>query len=115
MEYQEKQYRRNLARIEEIFDAKPGTKEFSELDYLSYLVERYENEEYPIGDPDPIEYVKYILENKNISDKELSKIIGSRSRVTEIFYTRTRKLNLNIIRALHNELGISADILIKAY
>ena len=111
----EKELNKALERIEEIFDSKPDTSEFLELEYLSYLVEKYENETSPIGEPDPIEYVKYILENRNISDKRLAEIIGSRSRVTEIFYSRTRKWNLNVIRALHDELGISADILIKAY
>ncbi|MEO2050282.1 MAG: helix-turn-helix domain-containing protein [Allomuricauda sp.] len=109
-----KQYNEYLKRLNEIFDAKKGTPESDEFDLLALVIEKYEEEKYPIEEPHPIEAIKFMMEQNNIDDEQLGEIINSRSRVSELF-SGTRKLNLNHIRAIHEKLRIPAEILIKEY
>ena len=111
----EEDYQKALERLEVIFNAKRGTREGDELELLSLLIEDYETEtegEYP--DPDPVEAIKYRMEQMGLEQKDLVKILGLKSRASEIL-SRKRQLSLNIIRKLNEVLGIPAEILIKRY
>ena len=108
----EKDYQNALNRLEAIFDAKKGTNEGDELEILSILIENYENQNFPIEMPDPIEAIKFRMEQMGLSRKDLESLIGSRSKVSEIL-NRKRKLSLPMIRRLHAQLGIPAEILIS--
>ncbi|HRG39740.1 MAG TPA: helix-turn-helix domain-containing protein [Bacteroidia bacterium] len=107
-------YKKALARLEEIFDSRPGTEEGDELDILALLIERYENEHYFIEAPDPIEAIKFRMEQMGYKQKDLETIIGHKSHISEIL-NRKRKLSLEMIRKLHTELRIPLTALIKAY
>ncbi|MEX0773606.1 MAG: helix-turn-helix domain-containing protein [Balneolales bacterium] len=107
----EQDYRRALARIEKIFDAEPGSKEGDELEVLGILVEQYEKENFPIEPPKPVEAIKFRMEQVGMSQKDLAKLLGSRSRASEIL-TGKRALSLRQIRLLTRQLGVPADILI---
>ncbi len=107
-------YKNALARIEEIFDAKPKSKEGDELDLLVTLVEKYEEEKYPMPAPEPIEAIRFMMEQMGIDDNELGLILNSRSRASEIL-NRKRKLSIAHIRKLTKHLKIPADVLIKDY
>lgn len=107
-------YENALNRIDIIFNAKEGTKEADELEILSILVELYEDQHYKIELPDPIEAIKFRLEQLNMKNKELSNILGHKSRVSEILNYK-RKLNLNMVRNLNKELNISSNVLIQEY
>lgn len=110
----EKDYQKALMRLEEVFDARPGTKEGDELDILGLLIERYEDEHYPIEAPDPIEAIKFRMEQMGYKQKDLAEIIGYKGRVSEIL-NRKRKLTLEMIRNLHERLNIPLESLVKAY
>jgi HTH-type transcriptional regulator / antitoxin HigA len=103
-----------LQRVDVIFDAKANTKEADELDILVTLIEKYELIHYPIPDPDPIEAIKFMMEQKGISNFDLGVMLNSRSRVSEIF-KRKRALNIKQIRLLQDNLNIPASVLIKEY
>jgi HTH-type transcriptional regulator/antitoxin HigA len=107
----EDQYEKALKRLEEIFHAPSNSMEGDEADLLSVLIEKYENEHYPIGSPDPIEAIKFRMEQMNMTKKELAEIIGYESRVSEIL-SRKRKLNLKMIRDLHEKMKIPYESLI---
>lgn len=109
-----KDYKRALARLEEIFDAKPGTPEGDELEVLGILVSSYEDRHFPIGFPDPIEAVKFRMEQLGYSQNDLAEVVGLKSRASEIL-NRKRKLNLEMIRKLHDALGIPTNVLIQSY
>ena len=109
-----KDYEKALKRLEDIFDAKPGTPEGDELEILTLLIDRYEQEHFPIDLPDPIEAVKFRMEQLGLKQKDLAKTIGFKSRVSEIL-NRKRKLSLAMIRRLHEQLNIPTDILIRKY
>ncbi len=110
----EKDYDAALARIEQIWEAEPGTPESDELDVLSLLVEAYEAEHHPIPPPDPIEAIKFRMEQMGLSRKDLEPFIGHRGRVTEVL-NRKRGLSIDMIRRLNQGLGIPADVLIAEY
>lgn len=110
----DKDYNQALERLEEIFDAKPGTPEGDELDVLSMLIEKYEKENFPIDFPDPIEAIKFRMEQLGLKQKDLASAIGYKSRVSEVLNKR-RKLTLTMIRRIHKKLNIPTDILIKDY
>lgn len=110
----EKDYQLALERLEEIFDAKKGTPEGDELEILSWLIEKYEDEHYPIGPADPIEAIKFRMEQMGMKQKDLAEIIGYKSRVSEIL-NRKRKLTLEMIRKLNHSLNIPTEILIREY
>lgn len=110
----EKDYEKALVRLEEIFDAKKGTKQGDELEILSILIDRYENSNFPIGMPDPIEAIKFRMEQLGIKQRELAEILGYKSRVSEIL-NKKRKLNLNMIRKLNTILHIPTEVLVQEY
>lgn len=112
----ETQYEDTLARIYELMqlDLQADTEESDELEILSMLIKKYEDQHYPVPEPSPVEAIKYRMEQLNISDAELSVILGARSRKSEILSGK-RKLSLAMIRALKERLNISADILIQIY
>ena len=99
-----------MERLEIIFDAKKGTEQGDELELLGILIEQYENEHFPIGLPDPIEAIKFRMEQMGYTQNDLAKIVGFKSRASEIL-NRKRKL----IRQLHNSLNIPTDVLIQTY
>ena len=109
-----KDYQQALDRLDVIFDAKKDTPEGDELDILSILIEKYENESFPIDFPDPIEAIKFRMEQFGYNQSELAKIIGRKSRASEIL-NKKRKLSLDMIRQLHESWQIPTDILIQSY
>ncbi len=110
----EEDYNKALKRLEVIFDAPANTPDGDEADLLGILIEKYEDENYPIDPPDPIEAIKFRMEQMEMNNKDLAKIIGYKSRVSEIF-TRKRKLSLDMIRKLHDKMKIPYESLIKDY
>ena len=109
-----KDYKAALERLESIFDAKPGTPEGDELEILGILIANYEEEHFPIGFPDPIEALKFRMEQLGYSQSDLAEVVGLKSRASEIL-NRKRKLNLEMIRKLHDVLKIPTDVLIQSY
>ena len=110
----EDDYNQALARLEVIFDAKKGTAEGNELEVLGILIEKYENEYYPMELPDPVDAIKFRMEQLGYSVSDLAKLTGLKSKTKEIL-DRKRKLTLNTIRQFHDKLHISTDVLIRAY
>ncbi|HRP88587.1 MAG TPA: helix-turn-helix domain-containing protein [Edaphocola sp.] len=110
----EQDYFQALERLELIFDAKPGTKEGDELEILGILIEKYEDEHFPIELPDPIEAIKFRMEQLDYSQNDLAEVIGSKSRASEIL-NKKRKLTLDMIRKLTEKLHIPSEVLIQAY
>ena len=109
----EKDYEQALAEVEDLWGARVGTPKGDRLDVLATLIEAYEAEHYPMDPPDPIEAIKFRMEQQDITRKDLEKILGTRTRVSEVL-NRKRGLSINMIRALHKKLGISADVLIRS-
>jgi HTH-type transcriptional regulator / antitoxin HigA len=107
-------YQNALARLELIFDAKKGSKNGDELLILGILIENYENEFFPIGMPDPVEAIKFRMEQLNYNQTDLANIFGIKSRASEIL-NKKRKLSLEMIRQLHSKLNIPTEVLIQAY
>ncbi len=103
-----------LDRLEIIFNAKKGTNEGDELEILGILIDQYENEHYPIDLPDPIEAIKFRMEQLGYTQSDLAKVVGLKSRASEIL-SKKRKLSLQMIRQLHEKLNIPTDVLIQAY
>lgn len=109
-----KQYENALMRFEEIFLAKSDSKDGKEAALLALVIKDYEEKHFPIEAPDPVEAIKYKMQYENISKDELSNILGSASRVSEIL-NKKRKLTLEMIRNLHEKLNIPLSSLVKAY
>jgi len=110
----ENDYQQALARLELIFDAEFGSPEGDELEILGMLIEKYENEHYPIPLPDPIEAIKFRMEQMGYTQNDLAKVVGLKSRASEIL-NRKRKLTLEMIRQLHINFKIPINVLIQAY
>jgi len=108
----EKDYENALARIEEIFDAESGTKEGDELEILGILIDEYEKKHFPIEAPTPIEAIKFRMDQLGLEQKDLAKILGSKSRASEILSGK-RSLSLRQIKILYRKLGIPAEVLIQ--
>jgi HTH-type transcriptional regulator / antitoxin HigA len=108
----EKEYQEALYRVDALMDAKPDSTEEKELELLAVLVEKYEDEHYPIKLPDPIEAIKFRMEQEGLTQKDLVPYIGSQSKVSEVLNKR-RPLSLNMIRSLHEGLGIPTEVLIQ--
>jgi len=104
-------YERALRRIEHLMDAKSGTKTGDELDVLATLVEAYEAKHYAICPPDPIEAIKFRMDQMGLTRKDLETLLGGRGRVSEVL-TRKRRLSLEMIRRLHLKLHIPLESLI---
>ena len=109
-----KDYEQALARLEVIFDAKKGTAKGDELELLGMLVDNYENEKFPVGFPDPIEAIKFRMEQLGYTQTDLANVVGLKSRASEIL-NRKRKLSLEMIRQIHSSLNIPTEVLIQAY
>ncbi len=110
----EEDYNEAMARLDLIFDAKMGSPEGDELELLGLLIDNYEKIHYPIGLPDPIEAIKFRMEQMNYTQSDLAKILGIKSRASEIL-NRKRKLSLDMIRKIHSKLNISTEVLIQSY
>jgi len=110
----ETDYQQALKRLEIIFDADLNTKEGDELEILGMLIDNYEKIHYPIDLPDPIEAIKFRMEQLNYTNQDLAQIIGLKSRVSEIL-NKKRKLSINMIRKIHEALSISTDVLVQKY
>ena len=106
-----KQYKEALKALEKVFDAKPGSAAGDKAQMLVLLIENYEKKHYPIDAPDPIEAIKYIMEERHLENKDVVKYFGSKSLVSQVL-NRQRNLSLKMIRSLHNGLGISYDSLL---
>ena len=110
----EQDYQDALERLEDIFDAKKGTEEGDELEIRSILIEQYESENFPIGMPDPIEAIKFRMEQMGLQQRDLAEIVGFESRVSEIL-NKKRKLTLDMIRKLNIKLHIPTEVLVQEY
>jgi len=110
----EEDYIATLNYIESLMDAKPNTLQMDELEVLTTLVEAYEAQHYIIDTPDPIEAIKFRMEQEGLKQKDLVNIVGSKSRVSEIL-NRKRKLTIEMIRNLHKQLHIPIESLFLDY
>ena len=108
----EADYEAALAEIESLWGAPSGTTDGDRLDVLATLIDAYENEHFPMDPPDPIDAIKFRMEQQGLSRKDLEGLIGTRTRVAEVL-NRRRGLSINMIRRLHARLGISAEVLIR--
>ena len=109
-----KNYQQALARLELIFDAKKNSKEADELEILSILIEKYEDEHFSIGFPDPIEAIKFRMEQLGYNQTDLATVVGLKSRASEIL-NKKRKLTIEMVRLIHDSMKIPTEVLIQAY
>jgi HTH-type transcriptional regulator/antitoxin HigA len=105
-------YERALAEVERLWGAKKRTTDGDRLDVLATLIDAYETERFPADPPDPIDAIKFRMEQQGLTRKDLEPMIGSRTRVAEVL-NRKRGLSISMIRQLHQQLGIAADVLIR--
>ena len=110
----EEDYQNALERLEVIFDSKKGSSTGDELEILSILIENYENEHFPIGFPDPVEAIKFRMEQMRYNQNDVAKVFGLKSRASEIL-NKKRKLSLEMIRQLHQTFNIPTEVLIQSY
>ena len=110
----EAEYRLALSELEELFVAPKGSDEFDRAEVLEILIADYETRNYPIEDPDPIEAIKYSMNESGMNQSELGRIIGDKAKASLVL-NRKRKLSLSMIRNLHNILKIPLDVLVKDY
>ena len=110
----EKDYANSLSLIESLMSAKPNTPQMDELEVLTTLVEVYEEKFYNIDAPDPIEAIKFRMEQEGLKQKDLVAIVGSKSRVSEVL-NKKRKLTIEMIRSLHKQLHIPVESLFLDY
>lgn len=101
-----------IAEVERLWGAKSGTPKGDRLDVLATLIDAYETQHYPMDPPDPIDAIQFRMEQQGLTRKDLEPLIGTRARVAEIM-TRKRNLSIDMIRRLHEQLGISAEVLIR--
>jgi HTH-type transcriptional regulator / antitoxin HigA len=105
-------YEAALIEVERLWGAKSGTPEGDRLDVLATLIDAYEAAHYPMDPPDPVEAIKFRMEQQGLTRKDLQPLIGTRTRVAEVL-NRKRGLSIGMIRRLHKALGISAEVLIR--
>jgi len=110
----EKDYKLAMTRLETLFDAKKDTPKGDELEVLSLLIEKYEEDNFPIDLPDPIEAIKFRMEQLGLTQTDLAEVVGQKSRASEIL-NRKRKLSLEMIRQLHSCWHIPTEVLVQAY
>jgi HTH-type transcriptional regulator/antitoxin HigA len=108
-----KEHKVAMKRLDELFDAKPGSAEGDELEVLSILIEHYENKQLLVEYPDPIEAIKFRMEQLGYRSADLAQLIGYKSRVSEILHKK-RKLTVEMIRTLSKKLNIPAEVLIQS-
>ena len=109
-----KDYQNALLRLEKIFDAKQGSSEGDELEVLGILIDTYEKNHFPIDFPDPVEAIKFRMEQMGYNQTDLASVVGLKSRASEIL-SKKRKLTLEMIRNLHDTFNIPTDVLIQSY
>jgi HTH-type transcriptional regulator/antitoxin HigA len=107
----EKDYQKALKELEKVFDAKPNSADGDLGQMLVLLIEDYEKKHYPIGPPDPIEAIKYMMEEKGLKNKDVIPYFGSKSLVSQVL-KRERNLSLKMIKALHKGLGLPYEVLL---
>jgi HTH-type transcriptional regulator/antitoxin HigA len=107
-----KDYEAALAEVAQLWGAKSGTPAGDRLDVLATLIDAYETIHYPMDPPDPIEAIKFRMEQQGLTRRDLEPLIGTRTRVAEVL-NRRRSLSISMIRRLHRALGISAEVLIR--
>ena len=105
-------YEAALDEVGRLWDAKAGTRDGDRLDVLATLIDAYEAEHYPMDPPDPIEAIKFRMEQQGLTRRDPEEIIGTRTRIAEIL-NRKRGLSIAMIRRLRERLGISAEVLIR--
>ena len=108
----EADYKRALGEMERLWGSRTGTPNGDRLDILATLIDAYEDQHYPIDPPDPIEAIKFRMEQQGLTRRELEPLIGTRTRVAEVL-NRRRGLSIAMIRRLHQKLGIPAEVLIR--
>lgn len=108
----EADYEAALAEVERLWGAPSGTPDGDRLDVLATLIDVFEAEHHPIDPPDPIEAIKFRMEQRGLTRKDLEGILGSRTRIAEVL-NRRRGLSISMIRRLHDKLGILAEVLIR--
>jgi len=108
----EEMYEEALAFVESMMDAKHGSKQEGELELWSLLIEQYEKEHHPVSDPDPIEAIRFRMDQLGLKQKDLEDFIGQKSKVSEVM-NRKRPLSLPRIRSLSSRLGIPAAVLVR--
>jgi HTH-type transcriptional regulator/antitoxin HigA len=106
-------YQAALAHLATLMNAQPGTRQEEELELFAVLLENYEREHFPIGLPDPVEAIKFRMEQQGLTRKDLELFIGSQSKVSEVL-NRKRPLSVAMIRALHTGLDIPSEVLLQA-
>ena len=109
----EKEYQAALKKLEKVFDAEPGSPEGDIGEVLVLLIEDYEKKHFPIDAPDPIEAIKYIMEEKGLTNKDIIPYFGSKSLVSAVL-NRRRNLSLKMIKSLHEGLGLPYEILMAS-
>ena len=108
----EEDYEGALTELERLWGAKSGTPESDRLDVLATLIDAYETKHHPMDPPDPIEAITFRMEQQGLTRKDLEPMIGPRNRVADVL-NRKRGLSIEMIRNLHDGLGISAEVLIR--
>lgn len=108
----EADYEEALNEVETLWGAKAGTAEGDRLDVRATLIDAYEAEHYPVDPPDPIDAIRFRMEQQGLTRRDLEAIIGTRTRIAEVL-NRKRGLSIRMIRRLHEQLGISAEVLIR--
>jgi len=101
-----------LARVDKLMDAKPGSPQAAELELWTLLVEKYEDEHFPIDPPSPVEAIRFRMEQEGLSRADMTRYLQSKSKVSEVL-NRRRPLSLSMIRSLHYGLKIPADVLVR--
>ncbi len=110
----EQDYEHALKRVESLMDAKLGTEDFNELEVLTTLIENYEAKHYTIDTPDPIEAIKFRMEQEGLKQKDLVEIFGNKVRVSEVL-NKKRRLTLDMIRNINRDLQIPFESLLNKY
>ncbi len=108
----EADYEDAMGQMAALWGARSATPEGDRLDILATLVDAYEATQYPMDPPDPVEAIKFRMEQQGLTRKDLERMVGTRARVSEIL-NRQRNLSIGMIRKLHDVLGIPADVLIR--
>lgn len=105
-------YRDALSDLERLWGSRTGTPEGDRLDILATLIDAYEEQRYPVDPPDPIDAIRFRMEQQGLTRRDLQRLIGTRTRVSDIL-SRKRGLTLRMVRRLHDRLGIPAEVLIR--
>jgi HTH-type transcriptional regulator/antitoxin HigA len=108
----EADYRAALSDVERLWGSRTGTLEGDRLDILATLIDAYEEQRDPVDPPDPIDAIRFRMEQQGLTRRDLQRLIGTRTRVADIL-SRRRSLTLAMVRRLHEQLGIPAEVLIR--